>query len=224
MKHYYLLLLLSIISVTVTAQQNEKYAIEFSASTGVGWYTSLDDVDKKLNDMGHPSLTKDMDILQTGGGNFTFKMNKWGFIIGGYSYNIKTSPNSDKHYYDGSSETYELGLSYDLINADWFTFSPYITVGTEDAEIFLDYKFQDGVTPTSLSIVANESNITTGGKFYFRVKTWEKDRLQLFINTEVSYKFSMDGTWRFNNMLIDSDDFNLSNVSAMGGLTLRYLF
>jgi len=224
MKHYLLLLLLISSSVIASAQQTKKYAVEFTASAGISWFTSLGDIDKKLNDMGHPSLTKDMDILQSGGGCFTFKVNKWGIIIGGYTYNIKTSPNYNDYYYDGTSETYELGLSYDVINSDWFTFSPYVTIGTEEAEIFLDYNFKDGVTPTSLSLVASESNITAGGKFYFRVKTWEKDNLQLFINTEVSYKLSMDGTWRSNNMLINSEDFNLSSLNTLGGLTLRYLF
>lgn len=218
MKLSYLFLSLVMLSfVSIKAQS--QYAIEFNAFSGISTFTSLDAIDKNLN----TPLAKDLDFVQSSGGSFTIKKNRWGIIMSSYQSNFTTSPNTEGYYYNGSSYANEIGVSYDLFTAKWFTFSPYITLGGQVANIYLDYQFKEGITPTSLHIEAREPNMTVGGKFYFKVKTWKEDKLQLFFNANVSYRYCLPGVWRVDNMLIDSSDFSLSNMNMQGGLSLRYL-
>ncbi|MFV0290107.1 MAG: hypothetical protein ACK5IJ_04300 [Mangrovibacterium sp.] len=219
------LLFFSLLLMTIAGRsQDSKYALEITSVAGVSWFSSLSAIDSKLTANSFPSLTNDLDLVQSGGGHFTFKIKRWGILAGGSTYNISSKANANGHYYNGTSESYDLGVSYDVIQAKWFTFAPYFCLGEHNALIYLDYEFANNVNPTSLRITARESTCTFGGKCYFRVGAWKDYKWQLFINGEVFYKLSVNGTWRFDDKLIDSEDFNLSNTSVMGGLSLRYSF
>ena len=210
--------------LSISAENEKKYSIEFNANYGFNSFTSLDDLDVQFSSLGHPILVDNLENKYNGGGSFVFRIKKWGIMAAFQSYGLSTPAAANGLYYDGVVESSAIGVSYDVVSAKWFTLTPYLSFGTQDLDMYLDYKFETGVTPASLSIKANEPNINIGTLLYFRVGNWYQERLQFFINAEVAYKFSIEGEWRFDNMLIDSSDFNLSHLNAGVGLSLRYLF
>ncbi|ATA89910.1 hypothetical protein CAPN001_05910 [Capnocytophaga stomatis] len=162
--------------------------------------------------------------ITQGGVTLILRRNRWGFLLETSASHFKTSENEAKHYYSGNSELYSLGVIYELFQKKIFTLSPYVTIGGQDAEIFLDYKFERGVTPTSLRITGDETNFTLGTRLYFRVASWNENRLSLSVNTDAYYRYSVSRVWRFNNMLIDSGKFNLSSFGFLAGLSVKYYF
>ena len=206
--------------------QNGEFSVEFGANFGVINFTSINQIDNKLSENNFPVLSEKLNSFGTtkGGGTLILRKKHWGLLLETHTSQFKTSQNQDKHYYNGSSETYSLGVIYDLLRKDFFTLSPYATIGGQNAEFFLDYKLEKGVTPTSLRITGDEADFTFGTKLYFRVASWKENQWSLSINTDAYYKRSVSRVWRLNNTLIDSDKFNLSSVGFLVGLSIKYNF
>lgn len=221
MKRFITSVLLFVVFVT-NAQQ--KHSIEVTINTGMPFYTSLDKMDNLLTKHSYPTLANRLDWGNnlTGGGEFTFRFGRWGLKIGTLDAGLNSKMDANRHYYSGRSESYNLGLSYDWISKDIFIFSPYVVFGSQDSEIYLDYELKEGIVPTSLLIKGKESNVAFGGKLYVRVAHWHDTRLKLFLNIDTSYNASVSNTWRFDNMLVKSDDFNLSTWNILGGISLRF--
>ncbi|MFK8298598.1 hypothetical protein ACI76O_09460 [Capnocytophaga cynodegmi] len=209
----------------INAQDN-KYSVEFGADFGFINYTSIKQIDNKLVENNFPVLSEKLNSFGTtkGGGTLILRKNRWGLMFETHTSQFKTNQNQNKHYYNGSSEIYSLGVIYNLIEKSFFTLSPYATFGGQDAEIFLDYKLEKGVTPTSLRITGDEATISFGTKLYFRLASWKENRWNLSVNTNLYYTHSVSRTWRLNNMLINSDEFNLSSFGFLVGLSLKYNF
>ncbi len=210
--------------LSISAENEKKYSIELNANYGLNSFTSLDDIDVQLEKLGYPSLAGNLDFCENVGSSFIFRIKRWGIMVGYHSYGLSTAVNSNGKYYDGVVKSSLIGVSYDAVKAKWFILTPYINFGIQNLEMYLDSKLDGYVTPTSLAIKANEPNVNIGTLLYFRVGNWYDERLQLFINAEMAYKFSLEGEWRFDNKLIDSSDFNLSHLNTGAGLSLRYSF
>ncbi|MDO5105993.1 hypothetical protein [Capnocytophaga sp.] len=204
--------------------QNGNYSVEFGANFGITNLTDIKQIDSKLTDNTFPVLSEKLNVFGStrGGATLVLRRNRWGLLLETYTSSFKTAKNENKHYYNGSSESYSVGVLYDLIQKNFFTLSPCASIGGQDAEIFLDYSLKQGVTPTSLRITGNEADFTFGTKLYFRVASWKDNKWSLSVNTDAYYKHSVSRTWRLNNMLIDSENFNLSSVGFLVGLSIKY--
>lgn len=210
----------------VAEKKKSKYSIELNTSFGITLFTSLKDLDKTLNRHLYPSLISKMDAIEntSGGVSITLRRNRWGLIFDSSFTNISSSPDENKHYYSGETESFNIGVLYDVLKTKYIILSPYITLGSNTSEINLDYKFEQGVTPTSLLIKSRETAFNFGFKSYFRVGAWSEEKWQLFLNLNTYYNQSLTGSWRLNNMKVESKDFNLSNVGILGGIVLLYEF
>lgn len=71
-----------------------------------------------------------------GGGTLILRKKHWGLLLETHTSQFKTSQNQDRHYYNGSFETYSLGVIYDLLRKDFFTLSPYATIGGKMQNFF----------------------------------------------------------------------------------------
>ncbi|MDO5608941.1 MAG: hypothetical protein Q4G08_10860 [Capnocytophaga sp.] len=217
-----LLILLIPITFIGTAQTDRKYSVEITGNFGVAWLTSFEKIDNALAARNFPAFERNMKVIQKGGGVLTFRINKWGVMLGSGSSILETKADANRYFYNGTIENEFVGVSYDLLSHKWFTFSPYVTFGYQENKTYLDYKFEDGVVPVSLKIEGKESNVTLGGKFYFRFAKWSEERWQLFFNADVHYTHSFEGTWRLDNERINPKDFNLSQIGTLAGVSLRY--
>ncbi len=204
--------------------QSKMRFVEISAGAGGVYFPGLDKIDKQLADFGHPKLADDIDVLQGAGGNIKVNFKQWGIFYGTYAAYIRTEANKDKYYYTGSIDRVRMGVSYDILKRERFMISPYLAFGFHQTSIFLDYEFENGVTPTSLKITGEEAIFAGGLDLYFRLKAWQDGRLQLFLKGEASYALAVNGWWRFDNMRINSKDFNSSAIDVNASIVLRYNF
>ncbi len=209
---------------TISAGNEKKYSVEFNTNVGFNSFTSLDGVDALLHESGYPTFTDNLNVSVGGSTNLIFRINKLGILAGFNSYGLYTTADAMGKYYGGTGDVTTLGVSYDVVSSKWFTLTPYLSAGVQSMEMYLDYKFEEGVSPTSLAIKASETAVNIGALLYFRVGSWYEERLQLFVNAELLYNMSQVGEWRFDNMLMDSSEFNLSHLNTGVGLSLRYYF
>ncbi|GJH39643.1 hypothetical protein RCZ04_01930 [Capnocytophaga sp. HP1101] len=214
----------NITATEITTAKRTSYSFEVGFDAGMPIYTDLKDLDKALQAAGNPVLSKNLDFSSNilFSSYITLRRNRWGLMFQTFAANLNTEANTDKHYYDGDISGSAWGVLFDAVKTNNFTLSPYVMLGYHKAEVYLDYKFEQGVVPTFLQINAKENHLNVGLKAYFRVGTWQEDRLQLFVNGDVAYLQAYGGTWRFDNRRIDAKDFGLSGFTISGGVTLRY--
>lgn len=221
MRKFFAFIVISLFFNNLEAQNQKKYALEVSGNFEISKHTSLNHFNKVLGEHHYPNLSN--EVLFGGQTNLAFRINRWGILVNSAYYGIHTPKNQNRHYYRGQTEVFSLGVSYDIIQKRWFSLSPYITLGTKSAEIYLDYELKKGVTPTALRITNQESILNTGIRSYFRVSNLLQERWQIFINAEVFYTEASSGILRFNNKLV-SENGNFSSVGMLAGVTFRYRF
>lgn len=205
----------------LVAQNKEKYSLEVGSNVVLSRHISHTGFNKVLNKYHYPNFSK--QTLIGGETRLTFRINRWGILTNMGFYGVQTPLNANKHYYSGEIETSSLGVSYDVVQKEIFTLSPFFAFGSKSTEMYLDYELSEGVTPTVLQIKGQESTALVGVRSYFRVSSWNDGRWQFFINVEGAYTSAMAGKWRFNNMLVSTKD-HFSSVDFSVGVTFRYQF
>lgn len=222
MKDKLYLFVLGCLWATSVVAQNQT-SVEVNSFLGFPFYTSLKKIDNTLIANSRPALHANLDFGSNlkGSGYFVFRINRWGIILGGETAGIHTKPDKNGYYYDGDTESFQFGLLYDIVDNETFGISPYVTFDTQYASVHLDYEFKSGVVPTSLLITGRESGVTLGGRLYVRISHWKDKKYTLFFNTDVHYKQVYSNKWRIDNQLIKSNDFNLSHVGALVGVSFR---
>lgn len=224
---YFLISVFILISLKEGFSQKKTLSLEVGVNVGAEWFSSIDKIDEQLINFGYPKLASNLNVIQAGGGNMKFRFGRFGIFTSNYKAYLYTEPDINKHYYNGTIYTSNLGFSYDVVQTNFFILSPFISAGGSRMDMYLDYVLEDGVTPTSLKIRGVSSGFLMGTSMYFKVKSWKDKKYQLFIMSEASYSiYSIytNGVWRFNNMRINSQDFNLSSVNVFCGVSLKYTF